>query len=293
MAPAVTLSIDTLSAIVLHHANAIRMLAFAFMFIMMAGWEWRRPRRARLLPRARRWPGNLAIVALAAAFTRVMLPLSTVAMATIVTDRGWGLLSLSSLPMWQCVLLSLIALDLAVYGQHVLMHAVPVLWRLHRVHHCDPDVDVTTGARFHPLEIVLSTVFKLLVIAALGVPALAVILFEVLLNGTSLFNHGNVGLRPGLEALVRSVLVTPDMHRIHHSVRVEETNSNFGFCLSWWDRVCGTYRADARDGQDGLTFGVADFHDPQASHLTGMLTQPFRQSESAAHSTAPGTLTRR
>jgi sterol desaturase/sphingolipid hydroxylase (fatty acid hydroxylase superfamily) len=183
------------------------------------------------------------------------------------------------MPGWVAVLLAVVALDLAIYLQHVLFHAVPALWRLHRVHHADLEVDVTTGARFHPIEILISMGLKLGVVAALGAPAVGVLAFEVLLNATSLFNHSNVRMPAGLDRLLRWVVVTPDMHRVHHSIAVRETNSNFGFNLPWWDRLFGTYRGQPAAGHGSMTVGIEQFRDPAEQRLDRMLTQPFRDDD--------------
>ena len=190
--------------------------------------------------------------------------------------RAGAFSTLLALPAWVGVVASVVLLDLAIYFQHVLFHAVPVLWRLHRMHHADLDFDVTTGLRFHPIEILLSMVIKLAVVAALGAPALAVLIFEVLLNATSMFNHGNVRIPAGLDRVLRWVVVTPDMHRVHHSILSRETNSNFGFNLPWWDRLFGTYRAQPAAGHEGMTIGIEQFRDPRELRLDRMLLQPFR-----------------
>jgi sterol desaturase/sphingolipid hydroxylase (fatty acid hydroxylase superfamily) len=180
------------------------------------------------------------------------------------------------MPHWLAVVACVLALDLLIYGQHVAFHKVAPLWRLHRMHHADLDIDVTTGARFHPVEILLSLGIKLIAVLALGAPPLSVLLFEVLLNATSMFNHANLALPGWLDRMLRWVLVTPDMHRVHHSWHRDETDSNFGFSLSWWDRVFGTYRDQPRDGHQGMTIGLADFRDPADLRLDRMLLQPLR-----------------
>ena len=179
-------------------------------------------------------------------------------------------------PAWVGVVSSVVVLDLAIYLQHVLFHAVPSLWRLHRMHHADLEFDVSTGLRFHPIEILLSMVIKFIVVAALGAPAVAVLIFEVLLNATSMFNHGNVRIPTGLDRMLRWIVVTPDMHRVHHSILSRETNSNFGFNLPWWDRLFGTYRAQPTAGHDGMTIGIEQFREPRELGLDRMLLQPFR-----------------
>ena len=255
---------------------AIRLAAFFGIFALMASWEAVAPCRARLHARAVRWTANLGLVVLNSVLLRLVFPLAAVAFASLAAERGWGLLNVFVLPPWLAVLLAVVLLDFAIYLQHVMFHAVPALWRLHRVHHADPDFDVTTGARFHPIEIILSMLIKLAVIAVLGAPAAAVLVFEVLLNATAMFNHANVKLPAGVDALLRRLLVTPDMHRVHHSTEVAEANSNFGFNLPWWDRLFGTYRAAPRLPQEQMTIGVSGLTgDPRCVRLGGMLALPF------------------
>ena len=193
---------------------------------------------------------------------RVLFPTAAVGVALVGEARGWGLLNVIALPTWLEVAAAVVLLDLAIYFQHVLFHAVPVLWRLHRMHHADLEFDVTTGLRFHPVEIVLSMVIKFAVVAALGAPAIAVLIFEVLLNATSMFNHSNIRMPAGFDRALRWLVVTPDMHRVHHSIDMRETNSNFGFNLPWWDRLFGTYRPQPAAGHEGMTLGVKEFRDP-------------------------------
>jgi sterol desaturase/sphingolipid hydroxylase (fatty acid hydroxylase superfamily) len=200
-------------------------------------------------------------------------------LALLAEARGWGLFNALDLPIWAGVPLAVMALDLAIYLQHVLFHAVPALWRLHRMHHADQEIDVTTGARFHPIEILLSMGIKLGVIAAVGTPAVAVLIFEVLLNATSMFNHSNVRMPARLDHVLRWIVVTPDMHRVHHSIVARETNSNFGFNLPWWDRLFGTYREQPAAGHVALTIGIEQFRDPAEQRLDRMLTQPFRDDD--------------
>lgn len=254
----------------------LRLGFFLLVFAVLAAWELVAPRRGRAITRRERWPRNLAVVALNTIALRVLFPGAAVGMAILAEERSFGLFPGAGLPAWLVVVASVVALDLAIYLQHVMFHAVPAFWRIHRMHHADLDIDVTTGARFHPVEIVLSMLIKLAVIAALGVPAVAVLIFEVLLNATSMFNHSNVRLGPGLDRALRRIVVTPDMHRVHHSVHRDETNSNFGFNLSWWDRLLGTYRAQPRDGHEGMTIGLRDLRDRRScTTLTGMLMIPF------------------
>ena len=263
----------------LAHEPLIRLGAFAGILAVMMLWEWLSPRRDQEIGRARRWPSNLGIVALNTVVVRLVFPAAAVGMALVAETREWGLFQALEAPTWLAVAASVILLDLAIYFQHVLFHAVPVLWRLHRMHHADLEFDVTTGLRFHPIEILLSMGIKLGVVAALGTPAVAVLVFEVLLNGTSMFNHGNVRLAAPLDRVLRWIVVTPEMHRVHHSVVPRETNSNFGFNLPWWDRLCGTYRAQPAAGHEGMTIGIAQFRDPSELRLARMLIQPFRDDD--------------
>jgi sterol desaturase/sphingolipid hydroxylase (fatty acid hydroxylase superfamily) len=265
-----------LTDVLLNHEPTIRLSIFAGMFLVMAIWELLAPKRRQSIGRLRRWPSNIGIVVLNTAVVRFAFPIAAMGAAVAAENHGWGLYHFLAAPDWFAILASVILLDLAIYLQHVLFHAVPALWRLHRMHHADLEIDVTTGARFHPIEILLSMVIKIGVISALGVPAVAVLIFEVVLNATSMFNHGNVGIPRRFDRILRGVLVTPDMHRIHHSVIPSETNSNFGFNLSWWDHLFRTYRAEPSAGQDGMTIGIEQFRDPKELRLDRMLVQPFR-----------------
>jgi len=255
----------------------IRLSAFLGIFAGMALWEILAPRRRLLVAKAGRWINNIGLVALNSLVLRLLFPAAAVGMAAFATEHGWGLFNVLVLPGWLSVVLSVVLLDLVIYLQHVMVHAVPALWRLHRVHHADPDIDLTTGARFHPLEIILSMLIKFATIAALGPPVLAVVIFEVVLNGMAMFNHANVRLPLELDRVLRWLLVTPDMHRVHHSVEADETNSNFGFNLSLWDRLMGTYRDQPRKGHLGMQIGVSSLQDASVTtRLPGMLMIPFR-----------------
>jgi sterol desaturase/sphingolipid hydroxylase (fatty acid hydroxylase superfamily) len=242
----------------------------------MALWEAVAPRRARSYSRLRRWPSNLSIVALNTVLVRVLLPATAVSLALAGERRGWGMLNNLPVPAWMTVVATVVVLDLAIYFQHVMFHAVPALWRVHRMHHADLDFDVTTGARFHPIEIVLSMLIKFGAVVALGPPALGVLVFEVLLNATSMFNHGNARILASLDRYLRWFVVTPDMHRVHHSIVVNETNSNFGFSLPWWDRLMGTYRDQPAAGHEVMTIGIEQFREARELSLNLMLSQPFR-----------------
>lgn len=259
----------------LHYEPIIRLSCFLGVLLAMMGWEWRWPRRTLSLPRARRWPANLGIILIDSGVLRWLFPVLAVGMAELAENRNWGLFHGLNAPFWLAFVATLLLLDLTIYAQHVAFHKIPLLWRLHRMHHTDLDFDVTTALRFHPLEIALSMLLKLAVVVLLGAPPVAVMLFEVILNATALFNHGNVRLSRKLDRALRWVLVTPDMHRVHHSIHREETDSNFGFNLPWWDRLFGTYRDQPRDGHVGMTIGLEYFRDWRATRLDGLLLQPL------------------
>ncbi|MDZ4692958.1 sterol desaturase family protein [Terricaulis sp.] len=257
----------------------IRLGAFVGVFVVMGVWELAAPKRPQAISRARRWPGNLGFSIINTLALRILFPAAAVGAAIFAESRGWGLFQVMNAPAAVAILGSVIALDLVIYLQHRLFHAVPLLWRLHRVHHTDLEFDVTTGVRFHPAEILLSMLIKIAAVVALGAPAVAVLVFEVLLNATTMFNHANIKLPRALDRIVRLIVVTPDMHRVHHSVRREETNSNFGFSLPWWDRAFRTYRAQPADGHDRMTIGVENFRDPASLHLSRMLLQPVHADD--------------
>ncbi|MBI2290452.1 MAG: sterol desaturase family protein [Betaproteobacteria bacterium] len=267
-----------INAVLLSHEAAIRLGVFVAAFALMALWEVAGPRRALALRKGRRWLANLGITLIDMAVVRVLFPAATVGVALAAGERHWGLFNVLAVPAPLAFALSLIALDLLIWFQHIAFHRVPMLARLHRVHHVDLDFDVTTGIRFHPVEIVLSSLIKSAAIVALGAPAAAALVFELLLNLGSLFNHGNVRMPQGVDRALRWLVVTPDMHRVHHSVEPEEINSNFGFFLSWWDRLFGTYRAAPRAGHDAMTIGVRNTRDPGVcADLWAMLALPFRE----------------
>ena len=253
----------------------IRLACFAGVLLVMALWEIAAPRRALLMDKPRRWFTNLAIVVADSLALRLLFPFLAVAMAQIATDRGWGLFALTDLPFWLEVVLAVVLLDLAIYGQHVASHKIPILWRVHQMHHADRDFDVTTALRFHPIEIVLSMAYKFAVIIALGPPALGVLIFEVLLNGTAMFNHSNVRIPKPLDRLIRSVVVTPDMHRVHHSVIRREHDTNYGFSLSVWDRLFGTYTDQPKGGHEGMKIGLETYQTDDPTKLGWCLALPF------------------
>ncbi len=265
---------------------AVRVGAYAAVFAAMALWEWWAPRRKLTAGRAPRWTGNLGILAIDIVAVRLLVPTTAVGVALVAAENHWGLFPALGLPYWAAVVAGVIALDFAIYLQHVVFHFVPPLWRLHRMHHADVDIDVTTGVRFHPIEILLSLGIKIAAVLALGVPALAVLVFEVLLNATSMFNHSNVKLPPRLDAIARWIVVTPQMHQVHHSVVRAETDSNFGFNLPWWDRLFGTYRAEPAAGEQGMTIGLPTFRARAELNIVRLLTQPFRNDAPRSMQTA-------
>jgi sterol desaturase/sphingolipid hydroxylase (fatty acid hydroxylase superfamily) len=254
----------------------LRLGFFISVFTLMALWEIAAPCRALTVSKTGRWLNNIGLVVLNSLLLRLLFPTAAVGLAAVAQERGWGLLNALETPLLPSVVIAVIAMDFVIYLQHVMVHAVPVLWRLHRVHHADLDYDVTTGARFHPIEIVLSMLIKFAAILVLGPPLVAVVIFEVLLNATAMFNHGNIRLPVALDRVLRWIVVTPDMHRVHHSVEDDEANSNFGFNLPWWDRLLGTYRDQPRGGHQGMVIGIHHYRDPkQVDRLPGMLTLPF------------------
>jgi len=260
---------------ILQNEQVIRLGFFAGILVAVALWEVLAPRRALSHSRLTRWPSNLGIVVFNTLVLRFAFPIAAVAMAWLAAERGWGVFNLMDLPYWLVVILSVVLLDFVIYLQHVMVHAIPVLWRLHRMHHADLDYDVTTGARFHPIEILLSMGIKLTVVTLLGAPPLAVLIFEVVLNATAMFNHGNIRIPLGFDKVLRWIVVTPDMHRVHHSVVPEETNSNFGFNLPWWDRLFGTYRDQPAAGHEGMAIGIEQFRNQKYLRLDWLLIQPF------------------
>jgi sterol desaturase/sphingolipid hydroxylase (fatty acid hydroxylase superfamily) len=254
----------------------IRLGAFVGVLVLLVGFEDAAPRRAMRVGRRRRWPANLSLALLNTLLLRLTFPAAAVGAAMLAEARGWGLLNLVPLPAWFEVGTSIVLLDLVVYGQHVLFHAVPMLWRLHRVHHADPELDATTGLRFHPLEILLSMSIKAGAVIALGAPVIAVLAFEIILNAGSMWSHANIRLPEPADRVLQRVLVTPDMHRTHHSVVRCETDSNFGFNLAWWDRLFGTYRERPAAGHEKMKLGIAGLGAPGELRLDRMLLQPLR-----------------
>ncbi len=259
------------------YEGAIRLGFFFGIFALVALWELARPRRALSVPKAQRWGANLGLVVLNTVILRLLFPAAAVGVAFTASQQGWGLLNIYAVPFPIAVVIGVVAMDFVIWLQHVMVHAIPLLWRLHRVHHADLDYDLTTGARFHPIEILLSMLIKFGTILLLGPPVVAVIVFEVLLNAVAMFNHGNIHIPERIDRILRLFVVTPDMHRVHHSVHAPLTNSNFGFNLPWWDRLFGTYVAQPPEGHKDMEIGLSDLRDPaQTDRLRGMLMMPFR-----------------
>lgn len=261
---------------ILSSENTIRLAVFLGVLCAMMLWELASPRRRREIPRVLRWTNNLALVAVDTVILRLLLPVLAVGFAVIAGQNGWGLFNVVAVPEWLAILMSMLLFDLVIYGQHVLFHMVPALWRLHRMHHSDVDFDTTTALRFHPVEILLSMLLKLALVAVLGPPAVAVLLFEVVLNASAMFNHANIRLPGGIDRILRLLIVTPDMHRVHHSVDPRETNSNYGFNLPWWDWLFGTYVAQPAKGHQDMQIGLEQFRTKRDHWLDRMLAQPLQ-----------------
>jgi sterol desaturase/sphingolipid hydroxylase (fatty acid hydroxylase superfamily) len=258
--------------------DTIRLCAFVGVLLLVAVGEVISPRRPLKDNRKKRWVTNLSLIFIDSAVVRLLFPILPVALAATAEERGWGLLNVFRLSHWTGIVLSLLLLDFIIYLQHLMFHYIPVLWRLHRMHHTDLDLDVTSGNRFHPLEIVISMLIKLTAILLLGAPAQAILIFEVVLNASAMFNHGNIKLPAAFDRLLRTCLVTPDMHRVHHSTIARETNSNFGFNLPWWDHIFGTYRNQPEQGHMEMTIGLKEYRDPKKLTLLRLLVQPLTSS---------------
>lgn len=264
---------------IIHNEFIVKLVAFFGVFFLMATWEQITPCRILTIPQKLRWTSNLGLVVINSVVLRLIFPAGAVGVAVFVQHQGWGLLNYYPMPLPAAIAISVVAMDFIIYLQHVMMHAVPILWRVHRVHHADLDYDLTTGIRFHPIEIILSMLIKAAAILLLGPPVLAVVLFEVLLNAAAMFNHSNIQLPGRVDRIVRWFLVTPDMHRVHHSIRTDEANSNFGFNLSCWDRLSGTYRDQPKGNHQGMVIGISGYRDPaQVERLRGMLALPWRKA---------------
>ncbi|GAA0487444.1 sterol desaturase family protein [Parasphingorhabdus litoris] len=259
----------------------IRLSAFAGIFLIMAILEIAIPRRKRVLAKGIRWFTNISLVIVDTLALRLIMPILAVGMADYAAGRGWGMLALVDLPLWIEIIIAFLLLDMLIYAQHIAFHKIPFLWRFHKVHHADRDLDVTSGARFHPVEAVISMAYKLLCITLIGPAAFAVFLFEVVLNAASMFNHANVRLPLGLDRAVRLFIVTPDMHRVHHSVIERETNSNYSFFLTLWDRMFGTYIAQPEKGHDDMIIGLSEYQDDKPANLIWSLIIPFVRNRHA------------
>lgn len=253
----------------------IRLVFFLGTLAVIALWEVIAPRRPLHDSKGRRWFTNLSLVVLDTVIVRFTVPVLPVGLAVMLQQRGWGILNLVTLPGWLAAVLAVMLLDCVIYLQHVLFHVLPTLWRLHRMHHADLDIDVTTGNRFHPVEIIISIGIKLAAVALIGPPVMAVVLFEIVLNASAQFNHGNIRIPEPVDRWLRLFVVTPDMHRVHHSVISRETNSNFGFNVPWWDRLFGTYRAQPEQGHLAMMIGLKEYRNPAQLTLGRLLLQPF------------------
>ena len=253
----------------------IRLSFFFGILIVMFLWEVMMPRRPLTASKITRWFSNLSLVLIDSVAVRLAFPAGLAGVAFLAQQRGWGIFNLFGLPSLLKIVCGVLILDLAIYLQHVIFHSAPLLWRLHMVHHSDMDIDVTTGIRFHPIEIFLSMGIKMVVVILTGAPALAVLAFEIILNGTSMFNHGNVRYPQNVDSVLRLFVVTPEMHRVHHSTIRWETNSNLGFNFPWWDRLFGTYRAQPAKGHLGMTIGLDQYKEPRKLTLPWLIALPF------------------
>lgn len=258
----------------MQNAPLVRLITFFGVFAAVAIWEIATPFRDLSTHKPLRWGRNLGLLAVDTLIVRVVLPAGAVGASLLAAERGWGLFNVLAVPPLVAVIASVLILDFAIYVQHIIFHAVPALWRMHMVHHADLDFDVTTGTRFHPIEMLLSMLIKIVMVVLIGAPALAVLLFELLLNATAMFNHGNIHLPAFIDTPLRWILVTPDMHRVHHSVKRSECNSNFGFNLPWWDRLFGTYVPEPAAGQDEMVIGVSHIRDERQT-VAWLLSLPF------------------
>lgn len=261
---------------ILTHESNLRLGVFISILLIMMSVEALFPRKARVMGRAHRWTSNLLLIVIDSLFIRLLFPIVAVGVAALSVQKGWGLFNLVDLPIWFEITLAIILLDLCIYWQHVASHHIPFLWALHKVHHADRDIDVTTGSRFHPIEIGLSMIYKMALVMLLGAPVLAVIIFEIILNGCAMFNHSNVKLPLSVDRMLRRLIVTPDMHRVHHSTRASETNSNYGFSLSLWDHLFHSYTAQPAKGHDDMTIGLEDHQNLGPASLLWSIMLPFK-----------------
>jgi sterol desaturase/sphingolipid hydroxylase (fatty acid hydroxylase superfamily) len=254
---------------------AIRIGFFGGIFTLIAIWELLAPRRDLTIPKTVRWVTNFGIILINPLILRLVFPILAMDMAIKAQQNGWGLLNNYNISYWPSLVVGVIALDFVIYFQHIMFHAVPVLWRLHMIHHTDMDYDVTTGLRFHPIEILISMGIKLSAVIIVGPPVISVLIFEVVLNATSMFNHGNIRLPIETDRFLRFFVVTPDMHRVHHSVIPKETNANFGFNFPWWDYLFGTYRNQPAMGHEDMRIGLTEFRDVKKLSLPWLMVLPF------------------
>lgn len=259
------------------HEGVIRLSVFVGVFALMAVWEIFGQKRVLTQPKLQRWLTNWALVVVNSVAVRLFVPILAVSFAVSMQEQSVGVMNFVEMPVWLSVILSVVILDCCIYFQHVLSHRIPMLWRLHKVHHADRDIDVTTGARFHPLEIIFSMFYKLVCIFIFGVPAIAVFLFEIILNASAMFNHSNVSIKAGIDKVLRLLIVTPDMHRVHHSELPDETNSNYGFFLPWWDRLFNTYIDQPKYGHDDMTIGLREYQTDNPSKLAWSMLLPFKK----------------
>lgn len=264
---------------ILNHETGIRLGIFAGVLALMALLEAAFPKKQRAQGRGSRWITNLSLIVIDSVALRLALPIFAIGVSVIAADKGWGLLNLLAWPAWIEIIIAIVLLDMLIYWQHVASHRLPLLWRLHKVHHADRDIDVTTGVRFHPIEIIFSMLYKMVCIVILGPAVMAVLLFEVLLNACALFNHANLRLPRWLDLTLRIFIVTPDMHRVHHSVIEKETNSNYGFSLSLWDRIFGSYIAQPKGGHDDMTIGLSEHQNERPASLLWVLALPFQKKQ--------------
>jgi len=265
--------------LMIQHENALRLGAFLCLAAVMGVWERKAPRRPLRLAPGMRWPANLGLLVIDVLVLRLLFPVAAVAVAGLAAAEGWGLFHRIGVPAWAAFLVCVVALDLIIYLQHVAFHKAPWLWRVHRVQHTDPEFDFTTGVRFHPLEIALSMVIKVIAVVLLGAPVPAVITYELMLNVSAVFNHSNVQIPERVDGWLRLAVVTPDMHRVHHSIKGHELNSNFGSFLPWWDRLFHTYNAQPESGHRSMRIGLIGFGQERATGFWRLLSQPFKHAK--------------
>ena len=257
----------------------LRIGFFFGVLIIIALWECLRPKLKLRISRNIRWFRNLSLIVLNSIAARLILPFTAASIAIYAEKNQIGLLNFLSIPLWLTVIVSIVLLDLIIYAQHLASHHFLIFWRLHKIHHIDQDIDVTTGVRFHPVEIIISTLIKCAVVMLLGIPFIAIVMFEIILNATSMFNHGNINLPEKFDEWLRLIIVTPDMHRIHHSIIPTETNSNFGFNLPWWDRLFGTYQSQPQKGHQKMEIGLSEYQDINKTNLLTLIIIPFNKKK--------------